>query len=84
MTDRFSGIAARQVLGRSHRDGRISPWHLAFAENTVEEDIAALMVGRLRSTADTAGADSSALASIAEVLGVSWLPPAALRHDDPD
>ncbi|WP_205843975.1 DEAD/DEAH box helicase family protein [Nakamurella deserti] len=80
---RFSGIAARQVLGRSHRDGQICPWHLAYAEDTAEEQIASLMVGRLRATADTAGADSAALAGIAEILGVSWLPDAALAEPDP-
>ncbi len=79
---RYSGIAARQILGRSHRDGRICPWHLAFAENTAEEQIAALMVGRLRATADTAGADSAALAGIAEILGISWLPVSAITDTD--
>lgn len=79
---RYSGIAARQILGRSHRDGRICPWHLAFAENTVEEQIAQLMVGRLRATADTAGADSTTLTAIAALLGVSWLPASAWGDTD--
>lgn len=79
---RYSGIAARQVLGRSHRDHQICPWHLAYAEDSVEDQIAQVMVTRLRATADTAGADSAALAEIADMLGVSWLPAAVLATDE--
>src|SRR4051812_19097419 len=44
---RFSGIQARQVTGRTHRDGKTSPWRVAFAEDTVEEQVARVMVERL-------------------------------------
>jgi hypothetical protein len=75
---RFSGIQARQVTGRTHRDGRTSPWLVAFAEDTVEEQVARVMVERLAVTGSTAGADTSALQEIAELLEADWLPGTAL------
>ncbi|MGY1754008.1 helicase [Blastococcus sp. SYSU D01042] len=77
---RFSGIQARQVTGRTHRDGRTSPWLVAFAEDTVEEQVARVMVERLAVTGSTAGADTSALQEIAELLEADWLPSAALSE----
>jgi hypothetical protein len=78
---RFSGIQARQVTGRTHRDGRSSPWRIAFAEDTVEEQIARVMVERLAVSGSAAGADTSSLQEIAELLGADWLPSAALTQD---
>jgi hypothetical protein len=75
---RFSGIQARQVTGRTHRDGQVSPWRVAFAEDTVEEQVARVMVERLAVSGSTAGADTSALQEIAELLDADWLPAAAL------
>ncbi|MCV2491848.1 DEAD/DEAH box helicase family protein [Geodermatophilus sp. YIM 151500] len=75
---RFSGIQARQVTGRTHRDGQVSPWRVAYAEDTVEEQVARVMVERLAVSGSTAGADTSALREIAELLDADWLPPAAL------
>ncbi|RFU20993.1 DEAD/DEAH box helicase [Geodermatophilus marinus] len=75
---RFSGIQARQVSGRTHRDGRVSPWRVAFAEDTVEEQVARVMVERLAVSGSTAGADTSSLREIAELLDADWLPQAAL------
>lgn len=75
---RFSGIQARQVTGRTHRDGRASPWRVAFAEDTVEEQVARVMVERLAVSGSTAGADTSSLQEIAELLDADWLPAAAL------
>ncbi|NEM07671.1 helicase [Geodermatophilus normandii] len=75
---RFSGIQARQVTGRTHRDGQVSPWRVAFAEGTVEEQVARVMVERLAVSGSTAGADTSSLQEIAELLDADWLPPAAL------
>ncbi|GAB3306910.1 helicase [Geodermatophilus aquaeductus] len=77
---RFSGIQARQVTGRTHRDGQVSPWRVAFAEHTVEEQVARVMVERLAVSGSTAGADTSALQEIAELLDADWLPPAALTE----
>ncbi len=77
---RFSGIQARQVTGRTHRDGKTSPWLVAFAEDTVEEQVARVMVERLAVTGSTAGADTSALQEIAELLEADWLPGTALSE----
>ncbi len=71
---RYSGLQGRQILGRSHRDHQVCPWWLAYAEQTVEETIAQIMIGRFKSANDTAGADSGALVAVAAALGVSWLP----------
>jgi hypothetical protein len=75
---RFSGIQARQVTGRTHRDGKTSPWRVAYAEDTVEEQVARVMVERLAVSGSTAGADTSSLQEIAELLDADWLPAAAL------
>ncbi|HEV7211569.1 MAG TPA: helicase [Blastococcus sp.] len=75
---RFSGIQTRQVTGRTHRDGRSSPWRIAFAEDTVEEQVARVMVERLAVSASAAGADTSSLQEIAELLDADWLPATAL------
>jgi hypothetical protein len=77
---RFSGIQARQVTGRTHRDGRSSPWRIAFAEDTVEEQVARVMVERLAVSGSAAGADTSSLQEIAELLDADWLPAAALTE----
>lgn len=77
---RFSGIQARQVTGRTHRDGKVSPWLVAFAEDTVEEQVARVMVERLAVSGSTAGADTAALQEIAELLDADWLPAAALSE----
>ncbi|TFV51808.1 helicase [Blastococcus sp. TF02A-35] len=77
---RFSGIQARQVTGRTHRDGRTSPWRVAFAADTVEEQVAKVMVERLAVSGSTAGADTASLQEIAELLDADWLPAAALTE----
>ncbi|MGY1640404.1 helicase [Geodermatophilus sp. SYSU D00703] len=79
---RFSGIQARQVTGRTHRDGQVSPWRVAFAEDTVEEQVARVMVERLAVSGSTAGADTSSLQEIAELLDADWLPSTALTGTD--
>ncbi|HET6394217.1 MAG TPA: helicase [Blastococcus sp.] len=78
---RFSGIQARQVTGRTHRDGKTSPWRIAFAEDTVEEQVARVMVERLAVSGSAAGADTSSLQEIAELLDADWLPATALTED---
>jgi CheY-like chemotaxis protein len=77
---RFSGIQARQVTGRTHRDGRSSPWRIAFAADTVEEQVARVMVERLAVSGSAAGADTSSLREIAELLDADWLPATALTE----
>ncbi|KQS66814.1 helicase [Modestobacter sp. Leaf380] len=79
---RFSGIAARQVTGRTHRDHQVSPWRIAFAADTVEEQVARVMVERLAVTGSTAGGDTAGLQQIAELLDADWLPAASLTGAD--
>jgi hypothetical protein len=79
---RYSGLAGRQILGRTHRDHQVSPWWVSYAEGTVEERIAQTMIERFKATSDTAGADSAALIKVAALLGVSWLPNEALTGVD--
>src|SRR3712207_3069038 len=62
---RFSGIQARQVTGRTHRDGQVSPWRVGFAPDTVGEEVGRGMVERPAVSGSTAGADTSALQEIA-------------------
>jgi hypothetical protein len=77
---RFSGIAGRQVTGRTHRDHQVSPWHIAYAEGTVEEQVGRVMVERIAAASDTVGSDTSGLTDVAALLGVDWLPAAALTE----
>jgi len=78
---RFSGIAGRQVTGRTHRDHQVSPWHIAYAEGTVEEQVGRVMVERIAAASDTVGSDTTGLADVAQLLGADWLPPTTLTED---
>ena len=71
---RFSGIAGRQVTGRTHRDHQVSPWHIAYAEDTVEEQVGKVMVERIAAASDTVGSDTTGLTELAQLLGADWLP----------
>jgi hypothetical protein len=75
---RYSGIQGKQITGRTHRDGQRSDWHVLYAEHTVEEKVARLMIERYAAAMDTVGGDTSALTEIAELLGADWLPPETL------
>lgn len=77
---RFSGIAGRQVTGRTHRDHQDSPWHIAYADGTVEEQVGKVMVERIAAASDTAGSDTTGLTELAELLGADWLPAGALTE----
>ncbi|WP_337191849.1 helicase [Nocardioides flavescens] len=77
---RFSGIAGRQVTGRTHRDHQVSPWHIAYAEGTVEEQVGRVMVERIAAASDTVGSDTAGLVDVAALLGADWLPAAALTE----
>ena len=79
---RFSGIGARQVTGRTHRDHQVSPWRIAYAEDTVEEQVAKVMVERLAVTGSTDGGDTAGLQQIAELLDADWLPSTSLTAAD--
>ena len=78
---RFSGIAGRQVTGRTHRDHQVSPWNIAYAEDTVEEQVGKVMVERIAAASDTVGSDTTGLADLAQLLGADWLPASTLTED---
>ena len=79
---RFSGIAGRQVTGRTHRDHQVSPWHIAYAEGTVEEQVGRVMVERIAAATDAVGGDTDGLVEVAGLLGVDWLPAGGLTESD--
>lgn len=78
---RFSGIAARQVTGRTHRDHQVSPWRIAYAEGTVEEQVGRVMVERIAAASDSVGSDTTGLTELAQLLGADWLPPTTMTGD---
>jgi len=75
---RYSGIAARQTVGRAHRDYQVCPWFLLYSEGTIEEQAAATMIQRLLVTTASVDGDMSTLGAIAALFGAEWLPPDAL------
>ncbi len=76
---RFPGIAGRQVTGRTHRDHQVSPRHIAYAENTGEEQVSKVMVERIAAS-DTVGGDTESLTDVAQLLGADWLLAASLSE----
>ncbi|MEE1649948.1 helicase [Brachybacterium sp. J144] len=77
---RFSGIAGRQVTGRTHRDHQVSPWYIAYAQDTVEEQVSKVMVERIAAASDTVGGDTEGLEDVAQLLGADWLPTGAMTE----
>ncbi|WP_242692862.1 DEAD/DEAH box helicase family protein [Rhodococcus sp. D-46] len=71
---RYSGIAARQTIGRAHRDGQVCPWSVIYSADTVEEDAARTMINRLVVTSTSVNGDTSALGAISKLFGADWLP----------
>lgn len=69
----YSGLKGRQVIGRTHRDGQVSPWLVMAAADSVEEDIARTMISRFAASDGLAGADTTALKEVAEMIGADWL-----------
>ncbi|MEQ1502963.1 MAG: SNF2-related protein [Myxococcota bacterium] len=65
---RWSAIQMAQVEGRCHRDGRYAPVYWTYADDTIEERIANLVCGRLRSMKAMIGDDVETLAEIARLL----------------
>ena len=56
---RWSGIAMKQIEGRTHRDGRFSQIYWMLGEGTVEEAIAAIVAGRISSMSTMHGDDET-------------------------
>ena len=65
---RHSAIQLAQVEGRCHRDGQKATIYFAFAEDTVEEAIAATVVRRMAAMEAMAGEDAALLDAIADIL----------------
>jgi hypothetical protein len=65
---RWSAIQMKQIEGRTHRDGTFSQVYWIIAENTIEEQIAELVAGRLRSMSRMNG-DEATVADIERLLG---------------
>lgn len=65
---RHSAIQLQQLEGRCHRDGQRAVIYYAFAEDTVEERIAATVVGRMVAMDGMMGDDASFTEAIARVF----------------
>lgn len=78
---RYSGIAAQQTIGRTHRDGRIGPWFLLYARDTVEQDASRVMVERSLTAGASGGAHSSGWEDVAQMFGVTWLSESVLADN---
>jgi len=65
---RHSAVQLQQIEGRCHRDGQRATIYYAFAEGTVEERIAARVVGRMAVMDGMAGDDTGGLDDIARII----------------
>lgn len=65
---RHSAVQLQQIEGRCHRDGQQATIYYAFAEGTVEEQIAARVVGRMAAMDGMAGDDTAELDDIARMI----------------
>ena len=65
---RHSAIQLQQIEGRCHRDGKRAIIYYAYAENTVEEKIAATVISRMAAMDGMAGDDTTLLDEIARIV----------------
>jgi hypothetical protein len=65
---RYSAIQMAQIEGRCHRNGKAATMWYAFAEETIEEQIAATVIARMLAMDSMAGDDTALLAAIAEII----------------
>ncbi|WP_081790124.1 DEAD/DEAH box helicase family protein [Gordonia alkanivorans] len=68
-----AGIAAKQTVGRTHRDGVRSPWFLLYGRGTIEENAAKVMAERAQSASASGGGSVQMWTAIASAFGVEWL-----------
>ena len=73
---RWSAIQMAQIEGRCHRDGRFAQVYWAYADATIEERIAAVVVARLRAMKAMGGDDVATLDAIRELLADACAQPA--------
>jgi hypothetical protein len=79
---RHSAIQLQQIEGRCHRDGQRAIIYYAYAENTVEEKIAATVLVRMASMDGMAGDDTRLLEDIAKIIEASMERGARSMSDD--
>jgi hypothetical protein len=65
---RHSAIQLQQIEGRCHRDGKRAIIYYTYAEDTVEEKVAATVIGRMAAMDGMAGDDTSLLDEIAKIV----------------
>jgi hypothetical protein len=70
---RHSAIQLQQVEGRCHRDGQRAVIYYAYAEDTVEERIAATVVGRMAAMDGMAGDDTAAFDDLMRIIEMEVL-----------
>jgi hypothetical protein len=68
---RHSAIQLQQIEGRCHRDGQRALIYYAYAEGTVEEKIAAMVLDRMTGMDGMAGDDTALLEAVARLLEAS-------------
>lgn len=71
---RHSAIALQQIEGRCHRDGKRALIYYAYAEDTVEEKIAATVTARMAIMDGMAGDDTTLLDEIARIIDAASSP----------
>ncbi len=71
---RHSAIALQQIEGRCHRDGKRALIYYAYAEDTVEEKIAATVTARMAAMDGMAGDDTTLLDEIARIIETTSAP----------
>jgi len=65
---RHSAIQLQQIEGRCHRDGQRAVIYYAYAEATVEEKIAAVVLSRMTAMGGMSGDDTTMLEAIAGLI----------------
>ncbi|MDB4995554.1 MAG: Helicase, family, partial [Myxococcaceae bacterium] len=65
---RWSAIQMAQIEGRCHRDGRFAQVYWAYADGTIEEHVARVVVRRIQTMKEMVGDDVETLREIERVL----------------
>lgn len=65
---RWSAISMSQIEGRTHRDGKFSQIYWLYFADTIEEDIAKIVLGRVISMKSMIGDDTTVLKEIEALL----------------
>lgn len=65
---RWSAISMSQIEGRTHRDGKFSQIYWTYFSNTIEQDIAQIVLNRVISMKSMVGDDTETLKQIERLL----------------